>query len=96
MVRLVMLKSMINLNVRKYLSKVVFIVMMVSVLSAIIPYSVTFMMEQGVVRFFVTGILSVIFVVISVYLVGLSAKEKTFIVEKIKEIITKKIKKSNK
>lgn len=96
MVRLVMLKSMVSLNVRKFLSKVVLVVLMVSVLSAIIPYAVTFLMEQGVVRFFINGILSVILVVVSVYLVGLSTKEKTFIVEKIKEFITKKIKKTNK
>lgn len=92
MVRLVMLKSMISLNVRKFLTKVVLVVLMVSVLSALVPLLITFFMEQGVIRFLITGFLSLVFVAASVFGVGLSKSERSFLINKIKEFLNKKFK----
>jgi hypothetical protein len=90
-VRLKMLKSMVSLNVRKYLTKVVLVVFTVSVLAISIPLAISFFMEQGFARFLITGFSSIIFVAVSVFLVGLSVSEKDYIISKMKEFITKKI-----
>jgi O-antigen/teichoic acid export membrane protein len=92
-VRLKMLKSMVSLNVRKYLTKVVLVVFTVSVLAISIPLAISFFMEQGFARFLITGFSSIVFVAVSVFLVGLSVSEKDYIISKMKEFITKKIKK---
>lgn len=91
-VRLKMLKTMIKLNMRKYLMKVVLVVLLVSILSVTIPVLISFMMNQGIVRFLITGFSSIFFVAVTVFLIGLSAGEKEFVSIKIKELKSKIIK----
>jgi O-antigen/teichoic acid export membrane protein len=92
MVRLIMLKSMISLNVRKYIKSVLVVVLLVSAISASGPLIITYMMELGVIRFFITGLLSVVFVAVSVFGVGLTKNERSFLINKIMEFLNKKLK----
>lgn len=87
--RLYMLRSMIGLSIRQYLSKVYFNVLFVTVLSAIIPSVVFYYLNETFFSFILICIVSVISTCIVIYYIGSDKKEKQFILSKVKALRNK-------
>lgn len=87
--RLYMLRSMIGLSIRQYLSKVYFNVLFVTVLSAIIPSVVFYYLNETFFSFILICIVSVISTCIVIYYIGSDKQEKQFILSKVKALRNK-------
>lgn len=84
--RLYMLKGMIGLSVRKYVSKVYFNVFAVTILSAIIPYISSYYLNETLINFITICVISVICTFTVIYFVGCNSNERQFILSKITAI----------
>lgn len=84
--RLYMLKGMIGLSVRKYVSKVYFNVFAVTILSAIIPCISSYYLNETLINFITICVISVICTFTVIYFVGCNSNERQFILSKITAI----------
>lgn len=89
-VRLNMLRKMIDLPSARYLKEVVLVVLLVAFVSAILPVVLNYFMSSGFIRFIIVTIVSVFSVLLSVYFIGLSNIEKSFIINKFRTVVLKK------
>lgn len=87
--RLYMLKGMIGLSVREYMSKVYFNVLAVTILSAIIPCLLSSYLSETFISFIMICAISVICTFSVIYLVGCNRNERQFILSKITAIKSK-------
>lgn len=87
--RLYMLKGMIGLSVRKYVSKVYFNVFAVTILSAIIPCISSYYLSETFINFIMICVISVICTFMVIYFVGCNRNERQFILSKITSIKSK-------
>jgi O-antigen/teichoic acid export membrane protein len=87
--RLKIISPLIKLNIMNYLTIVVFKTFLVSLLGIIPPTLAYLGMEESILRFFSIGLLSILSVTISIYYLGLSKTEQTFIISKTKQILYK-------
>ncbi|MEG1861819.1 MAG: MATE family efflux transporter [Bacteroidaceae bacterium] len=85
--RLLLVKRMVNISIRKYLKEVISPVVFVSILSVIVPYFVASQLEHTFLTFTGVSILSMISVSIVVYIIGLSQTERFFIRKKLVAVI---------
>lgn len=85
--RLVLLKDMVGFPVLKYLKEVVFVVLMVSFFSSIIPVAVHLILPPSYLRFSICVISCIICVAISVYTLGLTKGERQFVESKVKSFL---------
>ena len=84
--RLFMLRSMIGLSIRQYLSRVYFNVLLVTVLSAIIPCVVFYHLNETFVNVMFICVVSVICTCIVIYYIGCNKQERQFILSKVKAV----------
>lgn len=84
--RLYMLRGMVGLSVRKYISKVYFNVFTVTILSAIIPCVSSYYLNETFINFIFICTISVICTFTVIYFVGCNRKERQFILSKITAI----------
>ncbi len=91
-VRLNLLKTMVNLSISKYVNEVILIVILVSLLSLILPLTVGYFIQTELLKFILVSITSIISVFFTVYFVGLTKYERDFIAGKLKNIISLKFK----
>lgn len=82
-VRLTMLKTMINIQVKSFLYKVVINVTIISILSALIPTAILFSLEPGFKRLLLVTFTSILSTTLMIYIIGLTAKERNLINNKI-------------
>lgn len=87
--RLYMLRGMIGLSVREYLSKVYLNVLAVTVLSAVIPCMSSYYLSETFLNFIIICVVSVICTFTVIYFVGCNRKERQLINEKVNRIIRK-------
>ena len=87
--RLFILHLNMKFPVAEYLKKVVFRILIVTVISWIIPYYVSVYLQNGVFNFLIVGVISVISILISVLLFGLDSVEKKFVFSKIHNLLNK-------
>lgn len=87
--RLYMLRHMIGLSVRQYLSRVYFNVLLVTVLSAIIPCVVFYHLNETFVNVMFICVVSVICTCIVIYYIGCNNQERQFILSKVKTVRSK-------
>lgn len=87
--RLYMLRGMIGLSIREYISKVYFNVITVTLLSAIIPYITSYYLNETFINFIMICIISFICTFTVIYFIGCSRKERQFINGKVNKIINK-------
>lgn len=85
--RLIMLRKMVGLPVRRFLSSVVCRVLVVTVVSSIFPLLLKFYTEPSIIRFFCLTITSVFSVVFFSLTLACSVKERNFVLKKIVTII---------
>lgn len=87
--RLYMLKGMIGLSIRKYINKVYFNVIAVTILSAIIPCILSCHFNETFINFIILCTISIICTFTMIYFVGCNRKERQFILSKITAIRNK-------
>lgn len=90
-VRMWLLKSMINLNVMEFLVKVYGNIIVVSIVAIIIPYFINTTMEESYFRFFIISGLAIVTTLASEFFVGCTKEERLIVVRNIKRIIAKRI-----
>lgn len=81
--RLLMLRGIIGLSVRKYLKKVYANVLVVTAVSAIIPFLLAFELEESFLNFLLLSLVALICTWITIYYVGCSKTERQFISNKL-------------
>lgn len=88
-VRLYLLKDMIKMPVRLYMTQVIAKVLPVLLVSFLIPGLAHFFMSQGWVRLLAVCIISLIVIVPTEYYMGLNKNERAFFLDKMKKVINK-------
>lgn len=84
LLRLVFLKRMVQLSIRHYLGKVCFNVCIVSLSAAILPCIIHMHMGYGWLRFLSVTAVCLLCCTISIYVIGCSTSERSFIMDKIR------------
>jgi Na+-driven multidrug efflux pump len=86
-IRLYLVKPMIELSIRKFIQDVLFPITKVCVTASIIPILFYFMMEQSFLKLCLSTIISIASVGVSVYFVGMNTQEQN----QVKKILLKTI-----
>ena len=89
-VRLVLLKSMINLNVGDFIVKVYGNITLVSAVAIVLPYFLNKTMDESLIRFLLISVLAVITTLASAFYIGCTKEERDIISSKVISIIKKK------
>lgn len=82
--RLTILEKIIEISLSTYFNRVLLRVMVVMILPIVSSYFLLFLLDSGVCRFILVSLFSILGTIGSVYLWGLNAHEKQFVVSKIK------------
>lgn len=85
------LNRIINFNILIYLKNVLYPIAKVLIITLWMPFIPLFIMNQGLLRFIVVTIFSIIPITVALYLAGLNPSEKTL----VKSIVNKIFKKNN-
>lgn len=89
-VALFVLKSIVNeFSLRKYLNGVILPLTIVAFISVLVPLFVHYYMQEGVLRFFVVLVLSILSIGICIYLLGLNQTERIMVKQLITNIVVK-------
>ena len=91
-VRLYLLKDMIKMPMSLYGKLVLVKVVPVMLISFLIPGILIYLMPSGLIRLLLVCVISVLTIITTEYFLGLTRKEQSFVLEKIKSVINKKIK----
>ncbi len=87
--RLIMLRPLIGLNPKDYLKRVYFKIIVVTVISSIIPTTLSVVIREGWLNLFAVSLLSFISCLITILYVGCNSHERSFIFGKIHLILKK-------
>lgn len=87
--RMFMLRPLIGIGIKDYLTNIYSKVILVTALSLIVPFAVYESMDDTVARFFVMCVICVLSVGIVVYIVGLSGNERAFFKSKASAAMNK-------
>ena len=79
-----MLKGMINISIKTFFKKVVCRVLIVTPIASIIPYYITSIISPCFIRLMVTIIVTIISTSIIILFVGISKKERLYVIQQIK------------
>lgn len=85
-VELPIIHRLIGMPIKMFITEVIIKSLFVTVLSLIVPISIILLMDESILRLVCLVLLSSIFTMISMYLVGLTPKERNIIVDKIKGV----------
>ena len=85
-----MLRGLIGLKARDFIEKVYINVVVVTILSAIIPFVLSNVLGNDFLRFIVLCMITIFSTLIVEFYVGCTMKERQFVVSKVKTIIRKK------
>ena len=89
--RLYMIRKIIPLSIVAYLKKVYFNALLVTVFSVAIPFLVNMQLEEGLVRFLLVSMLSVISTLLSIAYIGCSKQERNLFKQKVLPVIKQKL-----
>ena len=81
--RLLLLRSMIGLSIRKYVMKVYLNVLIVTIISAIMPFFIGSQLEKSFMNFILLSLIAFICTGITIYYVGCNKTERQFISNKL-------------
>jgi O-antigen/teichoic acid export membrane protein len=79
--RLIILKHLINYSIVQFLTTVLLPILIVSVVSAVIPAALCYILKQGILKLFLVTGLSILSVVIFSYFIALDNKERQLVRE---------------
>lgn len=83
MARLYMLRRMIQLSIKIFLSKVYFNVIIVSIIATILPYFITKSVDENFTNLIWTSLLCISCTIVSILYVGCTKKERVFVSKKL-------------
>ena len=89
-VRLYMVKDMIQMSAKAYMKEVFLRVLIVGIASLLLPFLITCVQEDSVLRFLEVGFVSVISSLSFIWLVGMKGEEKIFVISFIKRKLSSK------
>jgi O-antigen/teichoic acid export membrane protein len=89
LLRLGFLKNMVKLPVMQFISNVIIPLSLSTVVAYILPYFLLKILDEGIMRFLITGITGLITSAISIYTIALTKNEKTYIENQKVKIIQK-------
>ena len=92
-VRMFLLRPLIGVKLKDYFKYIYSPVIMVIVVSTMLPALVYFNMQDNMQRFFAVGIISVLSVSVTAYILGLSNNERLFVRTKAMTLLSKLLKK---
>lgn len=92
-VRLVLLKNMIGLKIVKFLKEVYFNIVIVTLISALLPFGMYYIMNYNFSMFCIVTIISILSAACSIWVVGFNYHERKIYREKLLLFIKNKIKK---
>lgn len=87
--RLILLSKMINLSIIKYLKKVYFNIIIVSITAAIFPLISAYYIDKSFINFILISLIAVICTFTSIYFIGCNYQERQFIHQKLNAIKSK-------
>lgn len=87
--RLLFLRKMVGLSIRRYLFDVCGNILIVTIASCLFPALIILQLSDGVLRFFLICITSVVSTAMSIYWIGCTSNERSFIRDKAFKIIRK-------
>ena len=88
--RLYMLRGMIGLKARDFIKKVYLNVIIVTVLSSILPFVLSNILDENFISFVLLCIVTLVSTLLIEFYVGCTLKERQFVISKVKTIIKKK------
>ena len=89
-VRLYLMQELIQMPMMMYIKKVIYRIIPTTIPILIIPYYASLQISPSIYRIFITGVISIIVSVISIYMLGLSNSEQNFVKNKLKIIFNQK------
>lgn len=92
-IRLFLLKDMISLPIKKYTHEVLIRIIGVTLFSLVLPISLYYGLDKGFARLIFVSFISFISVTISIYTIGLTSSERSFLIGKVSLGIKKNISK---
>lgn len=87
--RLILLRGMIGVSIRKYLQKVYFNILTVSVVAVVLPLISTQYIDETFIGFIIVSLIAVICTIISIYFIGCNRQDRQSIHQKLNAIRTK-------
>lgn len=87
--RIILALHAINIPLKSFLNNVICPILIVSVLSIAVSYTIWLFMPEGFMYVFIMIIITILIVMISIYFFGLGVLERSMIKDKIKKIIMK-------
>ena len=87
--RLKIISPLVNMKIMGYMNAVVFRIIPVVLIAFIPPFLIYCSLEGNFVRLLLTGAISVISVLTTIYYLGLNKSEKQFMNSKVKQLISK-------
>ena len=88
--RLVMLRGLIKLEVRKYLTKVYFNVILVSACALILPGIARYYMPENFINFVINVLICVICTAVAIYVVGCTHVERDFMMARLRKVTSRR------
>lgn len=88
-IRLIILKPMIQFSLTNYLKEVVYTCTKVMIISSIIPTIIYYNIKESTYSFFLICTISILSTIFTIYMLGLNNNEKLFIQNKIKQLRNK-------
>lgn len=90
LLRLWMLRRLVNLSILGYIRKVLMRVIFVSVLAYIIPLYIVFKLDESFIRLIIIGVASLVTSLIIMYFIGLTTSERLYFIKLIKHRVINK------
>lgn len=87
--RLYMLRGMISLSIRQYLSKVFFNVLVVAITSLVIPIIARIYIADNFIGFILASLICGMSTLLTIYFVGCKNSERTFVNDNVNQILNK-------
>lgn len=91
--RLYMLRSLIGLSSIQYIKKVYFNITIVALLAIVVPGLLCKYMEESFLSFVFLSLVAIVCTIIVEFYVGCNSKEREFVIDKVKNLKNKVIKK---
>ena len=84
--RLIMLRKMISLKILQFFKQVYINVLGVSFLAVSIPLIVSLFMQEGLPRFIIVSLISLLCSFVVAFFIGCNKEEQSFVIEKVKQV----------
>ncbi len=88
--RLWILQSLIAISIARFFREVLWRALAVTVISSLLPWYLSCVLEAGFIRVLIVALVSVVMVTFSVYLIGLNTGERSIVIQKVRTVFNKK------